>query len=282
MISLWAGSGVSRGYVSGRGARAPHLLRLVATFVVLVLAQAATAEPPPDAEPPGPISTARPSFSGPATTLDAGYWQWEAGYQYTSNDDGGVDTDSHTLPLLFVRLGLSDRVEVNLTWTGYSNIDSAGVNTDRLSDLVLGASYQVMPDNSAFALATFVNLSVPVGSNDFSSDKVDPGLGIAWSYAASAGPTWFGTVVVNSISDGSERATELGTAIGIAYGLSARVGAYVEYFSVHSDSADSAHNLGGGVTYLINNDAQFDINGGVGLNGDADDYFVGVGLAWRY
>ena len=88
--------------------------------------------------------------------------------------------------------------------------------------------------------------------------------------------------MVNSITDNDERATELGTAIGLAFSLNDRLGSYVEYFGVHSDSADSAHSINGGFTYLVNNDAQLDLYAGGGLNDAADDFFVGSGIAWRF
>lgn len=228
------------------------------------------------------INTARPSFSGPAMTLEAGHWQWEAGYQYTSNDDDGSDTDAHTLPLLLLRLGVNNRTEINLAWAGFSDIQTSGPDLDGVSDLSIGANYQLTPDDAALALGIFANLSLPVGSDDLSSDEVDPGVGLNWSYSAAQGPSWFGTIVVNSVTGGDERATELGTSVGLAFSLSERVGSYVEYFSVHSDSADSAHSVNGGFTYLLNNDIQLDIYAGGGINKIAADFFIGSGIGWRF
>ena len=42
-----------------------------------------------------------------------------------------------------------------------------------------------------------------------------------------------------------------------------------------------AHTLNGGLTHLLTDNLQLDINGGVGINGRADDYFLGPGLAFR-
>ncbi len=229
-----------------------------------------------------PISTSRPSFSSPATTLDSGQWQFEGGYQYTSNDDGGVDSDAHTLPLLLLRTGLTNRLELNLFWSGYADVDSGQNQIDGTSDLSLGLSYQLMPDSSQLAVSVFGALSLPVGSDAFSSDEVDPGLGVAWSYALDSGPGLFGTVVANSVSSDDERETQLGTAIGVGHALSDRIGSYVEYFSIHSDSSDSAHSVNGGFTYLVSNDLQLDVYAGGGLNHLADDFFVGSGVAWRF
>jgi hypothetical protein len=38
----------------------------------------------------------------------------------------------------------------------------------------------------------------------------------------------------------------------------------------------------GGFTFLVSDNIQWDIRGGVGLNDEADDYFVGTGLSVRF
>lgn len=228
------------------------------------------------------INTARPSFSGPATTLEKGHWQWEGGYQYTSNDDAGSDTRTHTVPALFLRLGISEGIELNLGWAGYSDVQTNGAGFHGTSDLSVGAAYQLTADDTALAMSAFSNLSLPIGSDDFSTNDVDPSLGIAWTYSPTYGPDWFGTVFMKSVSESSERVTEIGTAIGFAFSYGERLGSYVEYFSVHSDAADSAHSINGGFTFLVNHNLQLDIYAGGGLNRVANDIFLGSGIAYRF
>lgn len=67
--------------------------------------------------------------------------------------------------------------------------------------------------------------------------------------------------------------------------MSDNLGAYTEWFALIPSGADTTktqHFFNGGFTYLINNDVQFDIRAGVGLNDAADDYFVGTGLSFRF
>ncbi len=228
------------------------------------------------------ISTARPSFSAPATTLERGHWQVEAGYQFTSNDDDGIKSDNHTLPQVFLRFGLDERLEANVFWSGYTDSDSNVGDADGANDLAIGLSYQLTPADAQFALATFVNLSLPLGSEEFSSDEPDPSLGIAWSYATDAGPGLFGTLVASSVTDADERETEFGAAIGAAFSLTEKLGTFVEYFGIFSDTDKSAHNLMGGLTYLVTKNFQLDLNAGTGLNHAADDYFISSGFGWRF
>jgi hypothetical protein len=71
----------------------------------------------------------------------------------------------------------------------------------------------------------------------------------------------------------------------IAYSLSDRLGAYTEWFGLMPSGAATAkpeHYFNGGFTYLLSDNMQFDIRAGAGLNGAADDYFVGSGLSIRF
>jgi hypothetical protein len=66
--------------------------------------------------------------------------------------------------------------------------------------------------------------------------------------------------------------------------LTEELGAYAEWFALIPSGADTArteHFLNGGFTYLINDDMQFDIRAGVGLNDAAADYFLGTGFSIR-
>ena len=88
------------------------------------------------------------------------------------------------------------------------------------------------------------------------------------------------------MDDNSQSAyTEWAQSWTLAYSISNRVGAYTEWFALFPHSGDAVkpeHYFNGGFTYLLNNDVQWDIRAGVGLNGAADDYFLGTGLSLRF
>jgi hypothetical protein len=49
-----------------------------------------------------------------------------------------------------------------------------------------------------------------------------------------------------------------------------------------ADTNPTENYFNGGFTYLINDDLQWDIRAGVGLNSGADDFFAGSGISFRY
>ncbi len=55
-----------------------------------------------------------------------------------------------------------------------------------------------------------------------------------------------------------------------------------ELYPSYADTDRVQHYFDGGLLYLLSNNVQWDIWGGLGLNDHADDYFFGSGLSVRY
>ena len=85
-------------------------------------------------------------------------------------------------------------------------------------------------------------------------------------------------------TDDGGRFFQASASLSAAVALSEKVGAYVEYFGFYpnAEHSDAAHTINGGLTYLINNNFQIDWRIGAGLNEEADDFFTGVGFAFRF
>jgi hypothetical protein len=112
---------------------------------------------------------------------------------------------------------------------------------------------------------------------------VDPTGGLLWAYNLAVGPGLFGTVSMSSITGDDGRFFEAANAFGVSLPINDRFGSFVEYFGFYrKGGGGAAHNLNGGFTYLLNGNLQLDINGGLGINGRADDYFLGTGVAFRF
>lgn len=222
-----------------------------------------------------PISAERPGFSSSPFVLAPSTIQVESGYQYT-REGGQGEFDDHTLPLLLFRAGLNEQLELQVSWAGYSWLEASGRKFSGTNDAGIGLKWQVTEDDAMVPVALFAGLSVPVGSDDFSSGEANPVVGAFWSY--SAGLDWFGTILVSESDDDAL----LSNAVGISFSVAEDKGAYVEYFGNYGAGNGPEHYLNGGLTYLHENHVQLDVHAGLGLNGRAADLFVGLGLAYRF
>lgn len=221
-----------------------------------------------------PLTTERPGFSSSPIALDPGILQLEGGYEYLYDDDG-VEFDAGTLPLLLVRYGLADRLELQLGWAGYTWAEADNRDINGTSDASVGVKWQLTEDGAQLPVSLFAGVSVPVGAEAFSTDRFDPTVGAFWSYSAAL--DWFGTVLVSQ----PDHKTVLSNALGISLPLSERLGSYVEYYGNYGDGGPE-HYVNGGFTYLPELATQFDVHVGLGLNERSADLFIGLGLAHRF
>jgi hypothetical protein len=228
----------------------------------------------------GTIDSDRPGFSTSPETVPAGRLQIEAGYQFTRDRN----VDIHTLPFALLRAGLSKRIELRLSWNGLSWTENRGHFQPDASDMSLGLKGQFAEQNGLLpSIGVLGSLSLPTGSGDFTSNRVDPTGGLLWKYKVAADAELFGTVLMSSVTGERGRFFEAANAIGFSIPITDRFGTFVEYFGFYRDGGGgAAQNLNGGFTYLLTDNLQIDINGGFGTNRRADDCFVGGGLAFRF
>lgn len=218
------------------------------------------------------IVAERPGFSSSPTVLAPSVLQLETGYEYVRVDSR---LDSHTLPLALIRVGVVDRLELQFAWAGYSWLETQGPDASGILDASVGIKYELNGPDTTVPVALFAGLTVPMGDDAFSSDNVDPRLGLFWSHSGSA--DWFGTATLTE-SDGE---VLLGNALGLSLPVNANTSGYVEYFGIYGNGGPE-HFLNGGLAYTPRSNLQLDLNGGAGLNSRAADFFVGAGLAYRF
>lgn len=222
------------------------------------------------------ISAERPGFSSSPFALDAGIWQVEGGYQYTQITN---DAESHTLPLLLVRYGAGERTELQLSWSGYNQIDVGASSVDGVGDVNVGVKWQLSDDGATTPFGLFAGVSLPAGDNAFSSNEIDPTVGLFWAHNGRM--SVFGTVLISEFDNQSTIANAVGLNLPMSR-LCNSCSAYVEYFGLFSENSGPQHNANGGVSWLPAVNFQLDINLGIGINDRAPDGFLGFGAAYRF
>lgn len=227
------------------------------------------------------IDADRPGFSTSPQSVPRGRLQIEAGYQFTK--DGRVD--SHTLPFLLIRAGLTKKVELRVNWDGLSWMENNGGFQPDANDIDVGVKTNLVEQAGLVPnVGLLGSLSLPTGNGEATSNRVDPTGGLLWSYNLTADAELFGTVLMSSVTGEHGRFFEAANAVGVSLPIADRLGTFIEYFGFYRDGGGGGaeHHLNGGFTYLLHDNLQLDINGGFGINARADDYFLGTGLAFRF
>lgn len=227
-----------------------------------------------------PINAERPGFSSSPVPLAPGLLQLEGGLQDTRIDS---NIDVQVAPLLLLRAGLRPNLELQVAWSGYTWLDGPGFSEHGITDMTVGVKTQLTDQvGSRPAIGLLGILSLPIGDDVFSSDEVDPSLGVLWTYALQDGPGLFGTVLLSSPTQAGDRETQITPAVGVSFSHTERLSSYTEYFGTFPEEGGPAHVLNGGFAYLFSEDIQLDVHVGFGLNSRADDRFIGAGFAKRW
>ena len=233
-----------------------------------------------------PLVTDRPDFTEASSTVGRGVAQLEVGYTYTSDSDS--DETSHSYPEPLLRYGIfAEWLELRLGWN-YSDGDIAGLTNSGAEDLYFGFKIGLTPQEGILPeMALIPQMSLPTGDGDLSADEALPGLN--WCYGwdvTECISTGASTQFNRAVDDGTDDTyTEWAQSWTVAYQLTERVGAYTEWFGLFPQGADTMlpeNYFNGGFSYLLNNNLQWDVRAGVGLNEAADDYFVGTGMSVRF
>ncbi len=245
-----------------------------------------------------PLITDRPDFTESTEAVPTGHVQLELGYTFSQDREGPVRVQDNTTPELLLRIGLAKNLELRIGWEGYTysrvrteTKTKSGTTVESESrfqgsnDLTLGFKLK-LADQKGWLPHTGIigEISVPTGSINQSSGDVDPAIKFLWAYDLNDRYSVAGNLNVAVPSENDRRFIQASASLSLGVALTGRIGTYAEYFGFYpgSNGTDASHSLNAGVTYLVQNNLQFDVRAGFGLNEEADDFFTGVGLSWRF
>ncbi|NBW39798.1 transporter [bacterium] len=255
------------------------------TLIVFVITREGFAEVGPlgfgYAELHEPMSTDRPDFTESTKTIQRGHLQGEFGYRYTR--DNKRDFKQEAIPEGLLRIGVTDLLELRLSAQGLKGTDSDFA----LGDLTIGTKiklYEACDCN--FDLSTIIDVTLATGAKRYSQEKTSSQLSFLWSYHEDTDWALAGQVNLNAAVERREHYFQPSSSIALSYELTDRLGVYTEYYGFyprgsHAPSTAPEHYVNGGVTYLLHPNLQLDLLVGVGLNGRADDSFIGSGITFR-
>ncbi len=240
-----------------------------------------------------PLVTDRPDFTESPVSVAPGRVQLEAGFTYVRNDDDGVRTEDWSAPEALLRIGLIERLELRLNWDGYSwnsERPDGGAKTSSADayDAALGFKYEIVREQDGLLpmLGVLGEVSFPTGNGSAGGEDWGASVTLAWTYDLHDRVSLAGNFNLASVPEGEqgERYLEPSASVALGFKLTEKFGAYVEYFGFFPDTSDAdiEQYADTGLTYLVNDNLQFDVRVGFGLNEDADDFFAGAGFAVRF
>jgi hypothetical protein len=215
-------------------------------------------------------------------------FQLELGYKWSRLDTDSGRTDTHLLPDLLARYGISRRVEARLVAAGWSFQSGDTDLPDGFNDISLGAKFALAEERGRRPqMALLVDLSVPVGHSEYTNDHVIPKVLFLGANTLTdrlvltynVGPS----LVTSKDDCVSESNVDLNYAVALSGSTGGPVTLFGEFFGAFASGSgrDDRHNFQAGATVLLSPLFQIDFRGGVGLGDNEPDWLVGAGLAFR-
>jgi hypothetical protein len=258
---------------------------LPSTLVVLVCVVAGLPAHAP-AQTPGVMVTDRPDQTESPVAVAPGYVQLELGWSYV--EAGSVQL--HSVPGTLARVGLVRGWEARLGFAGWRHLEVSDAETTQgAGPLAVGFKGELLRgDGLKPAVALLGELLLPTATEGLGPTRVDPAVRVALAHELSDVVSLSYNVGVVWLSERRETSESRTLAQGLytlslGVALGQRVGAFAEAFGTVplNDEAFAAHLLDGGFTVLVLPNLQLDLSAGLGLDDDADDWFVGAGVTLR-
>jgi len=239
-----------------------------------------------------PICTDRPTKANAVCTVPAGGWQLESSaVAWSRTKASGVETEVLTLGLSVMKLGLSDRSDLQIGLAPYvrSTIEAGGLKS-RMSgfgDLTIRYKHRLTADGAAVQVGVIPFFKLPTADSDIGNGKVEGGLAVPISI-------WTGspmTVVLGpeldllADADGDGRHAALVNLVNLSAPVGAGLTIYGELWTMTNfDPADmvTLASADAALTYLVSDSFQLDAGANFGLNDDTVDVELYAGISLRF
>lgn len=221
------------------------------------------------------INTDRPDQTESSSTVPKGALQVETGFQlnYTAVDEVSIKTTA--TPNNLFRYGITKGFELRMV-SQYESFSVFDFTESGISDLEIGFKAQLFKkENSNTEVAFLSHLIVPSGSTQFTLDNYGTINRFLISHQLSEDINLGYNIGYDYLGTGNGNLTytlALGKAINDKWGM------YAEPYGELFDMEEFILNFDAGITYLLNNNIQFDFSFGTGIT-DRMNY-VALGVSW--
>jgi hypothetical protein len=230
------------------------------------------------------IVSDRPGQTNPPNIVPLGIFQLETGFSRESNKIGNILITNFLYNTSLIRIGLLENCELRLIF------EYAGTTTDSLAQsstingfnpISVGSKLAVCPEKGIIPQTSFnVSIALPYfGKQEFRPPYLAPSffllmqntLSDRYSLGYNLGLQW----------DGFQPNATAVYSISLSITVLESVSIFAECFGFSTEKSASEYHSDFGCAYLVNNNLQLDISGGVGLNARTANSYVAFGLAWR-
>lgn len=224
-----------------------------------------------------PIEADRPDQTETPSIVPKGMFQAEVGFTF-QRETKNFNTNS--LPTVLWKYGVNANFELRLI----TDFISEKTNTEKrtgVTPLLVGLKVKICDEKGIIPKTSLIShLSIPnASSSEYKTEFYAPefrfvmqhSLNDKWSLSYNLGAEW----------DGFSAEPTFIYTLASGYSFSDKLGSYIELFGFAPQNDKANHSFDGGITYLINNNFMLDLSSGIGITGNAPDYYMAFGFSFR-
>lgn len=237
----------------------------------------------------------RPGLNTPTCTVDSGRVQVELSLaDWTRDKAGPVRADDVLLGDVLLRVGVSDAAEIRIGWSSYGHqtvhdrVAGTRLADSGTGDLTLGVKYSLMsPDGSGTSVGILPSVTVPTGTGPLQSGDWSASVQVPVSFDIGAGVSFGLTPELAAAVDGDGDGRHAAFALTGGFGFSPidNLAVAIEAQVARDDDpagASTASVAGIALGYQTSVNSQIDVGSQFGLNANAADVQLYVGVTRRF
>ncbi len=232
------------------------------------------------------LITDRPDQTESSSTVTKNTLQIETGFIFENYKNDQVEFENLGLGTTLLRYGVWDNFELRLgSYYQQSKAKSDYFNTDTtqsgMGPILAGFKVYVVEEKGIRPeIAILADLTLnSVGKLSYRPSYTYSTIKVSASHTLS---NFFSLGYNLGIaSDGENPNSFFVYSLVVGMSLAERLGGFAEIYGTSPEGGYPNTRIDGGLTYLIRNNLQVDVSGGMGLGSDVDLYFVSCGITWR-
>lgn len=234
------------------------------------------------------FSTDRPDNTEAPQVVPQGRVQLETGFLFRQDEEGGRRENEFLYPRFLFRLGIFRNVELRLVGDHRreqvqpEDRQQRPIRTQGFNAFTVGAKVRVLQGEGVVPdIALLGHVTLPFGEQSWVPAKVSPLLRVALGHQVTESlQVQYNLGWERDWEDGEFEEVIIYT-LSVSQELNDKLTVFGELFGDRARGESFAHNLDAGLLFKLKPNLQLDVWGGVGLNQNAPDFFLGTGLAIR-
>lgn len=242
-----------------------------------------------------PYCPTRPGLGTTPCTIAPGHVSVETALaDWTLSQDSTQRSDTILIGDSFVRLGLSNTIEAQIGWTPFGHVRTRDKLTgkvdraDRAGDVTLGFKANLHdPDGSGVSIAVQPFFTLPVGRAPLGAGDWGAGVVVPVTFDLSDTLNFATTTEADAAVDGDGHGRHFAVSetlgLGVKLGKALTVSVEGQLLRDEDPAGKTTQGLASlSVAWAAKDNLQLDVGGGAGLNRDAPDVELYIGVSRRF